>query len=68
MFWKFLQKDLITKWSNIGSVLYNLFDMTELLLLLVIASLGIYTIANEIYLFSLNQYGLSFSLITLGIR
>jgi len=68
MYWKFLQKDVLSKWSNISWVVYNLFDIAELILVLVIASLGIYTLANEIYVFSLNQYGLSFSLISIGTR
>ena len=38
------------------------------MLLVVITLLAVYTLANELYMFSLNQFGLSFSLISMGIR
>lgn len=37
-------------------------------MLIVVVLLGIYTLANELYLFSMNQFGLAFSLISMGIR
>jgi len=65
---KFLQKDFLLKLSDLGSLLYGLYDVTEFILLIVVTLLGIYTLANELYLFSTNQFGLAFSLISMGIR
>ncbi|MFA7298525.1 MAG: hypothetical protein WC010_02660 [Candidatus Absconditabacterales bacterium] len=68
IFRKFLQKDFLLKMSDIGGLLYSLYDIAEFILLVVITLLGIYTLANELYLFSTNQFGLAFSLISMGIR
>jgi hypothetical protein len=68
IFWKFLQKDFLLKISDLWSLLYSLYDVTEFVLIVVITLLWIYTLANEIYLFSTNQFGLAFSLISVGIR
>ena len=65
---KFLQKDTLFKLSNIWWLLYSLYDLAELVVLIVVVLLGIYTLANELYLFSMNQFGLAFSLISMGIR
>lgn len=68
IFWKFLQKDLLAAFSNAGKLLYNLYDIAEFMLVIIVSLLGIYTIANESYLFSQNAYGLAYSLITMGLR
>jgi len=48
-------------------LLYSFYDIAEFVVLIVVTLLGIYTIANELYLFSTNQYGLAFSLMSMGI-
>ncbi|MEI6774790.1 MAG: hypothetical protein WCL18_08720 [bacterium] len=48
--------------------MYNFYDIAELLLLVIATLLGIYTLANEVFLFSASQYGFAFSMITIGIR
>lgn len=68
IFWKFLQKDFFFKIADIWWFLYSLYDITEFVLLIIITLLGIYTLANELYLFSMNQFGLLFSLVSMGIR
>jgi len=68
MYRKFLQKDFLLKLSDLGSLLYGLYDVTEFILLIVVTLLWIYTLANELYLFSTNQFGLAFSLMSMGIR
>lgn len=68
IFRKFLQKDFLLKISDLWSILYSLYDVTEFVLLIVVTLLWIYTLANELYLFSTNQFGLAFSLISMGIR
>jgi len=65
---KFLQKDLRLKLSNIWWWLYGLYDIVELVLIIIIALLGVYTIANQLYLFSINSFWLAFSLLNIGIR
>ena len=68
IFRKFLQKDFLLKIADLPSILYSLYDITEFVLLIVVTLLWIYTLANELYLFSTNQFGLAFSLISMGIR
>lgn len=68
IFWKFLQKDLLLKFSDLPGVLSSLYDIAELIMLVVISMLGVYTLANEIYLFSINQFGLSYMLMSVGLR
>jgi len=68
IYWKFLQKDLLLKFADLPAVLSSLYDITELILLVVVSLLGVYTLANEIYLFSVNQFGLSYMLMSVGLR
>ena len=68
IFWKFLQKDMRYKLTNFGWILYSFYDVTEFILLIVVTLLGVYTLANERYLFSTSRFGLAFSLISIGIR
>ncbi|HMS91550.1 MAG TPA: hypothetical protein PKC87_04980 [Candidatus Absconditabacterales bacterium] len=68
IFWKFFQKDFLYKARNIGSLLYKTYDIIEFVLVIIASLLGIYTLANELVLFSPNQYGFSFSMITIGTR
>ncbi len=68
IFRKFLQKDFLLKIADLPSIVYSLYDVTEFVLLIVVTLLWIYTLANELYLFSTNQFGLAFSLISMGIR
>jgi len=68
IFWNFLQKDFLYKIANLWSLLYNFYDIAELLLVVIATLLGIYTLANEVLLFSTSQYGFAFSMITIGIR
>ena len=68
IFWKFLQKDMLYKLANLGWVLYSFYDIVEFTFLIVVTLLGVYTIANEIYLYSTSRFGLAFSLISMGIR
>jgi len=68
MFWKFLQKDLLYKLADPAGLLYSIYDIAEFILLIIVSLLGIYTIANEVYLFSTSQLGLAFSMISIGIR
>jgi hypothetical protein len=68
IFRKFLQKDIFLKLADISWLLYSLYDITEFVLLIIISLLGIYTLANELYLFATNQFGLAFSLVSMGIR
>lgn len=67
IFWKFFQKDFVSKISDIGGWLFNLFDIAEFILIIITSILGVYVLANEIYLFSVHQYGLVFSLISIGV-
>ncbi len=68
IFRKFLQKDIFLKLADVSWLLYGLYDITEFILLIIISLLGIYTLANELYLFATNQFGLAFSLVSMGIR
>lgn len=68
IFRKFLQKDFLLKVSNLWWLLYSLYDITEFIVVIVISLLWIYTLANDIYLFSTNQFSFAFSLISIGIR
>jgi len=68
IFRKFLQKDIFLKLADVSWLLYGLYDITEFVLLIIISLLGIYTLANELYLFATNQFGLAFSLVSMGIR
>ncbi len=68
IFWKFLQKDFISKCSDIWWLLYTVYDIVEFLLIWIIIMLAIYIYINELYMFSPNHYGLVFSLITIGVR
>ncbi len=65
---KFLQKDILMKFSDVSGILRSLYDITELVMLVVVSLLGVYTLANEIYLFSVNQFGLSYMLMSVGLR
>jgi len=65
---KFLQKDILLKLSDISGLLRSLYDIAELVILVVVCLLGVYTLANEIYLFSVNQFGLSYMLMSIGLR
>ncbi len=68
IFWKFFQKDFLHKASNLSWLLYNLYDILEFILLIVVALLGVYTLANDLWLFSPSQYGFAFSMISVGAR
>lgn len=68
MLLKFIKKDLLYKFSDILSLLYSLYDITEFVFLIILVLLGAYTVANDRYLFFGSQLGLNFSLITIGIR
>lgn len=37
-------------------------------MLVVVSLLGVYTLANEIYLFAANQFGLAYTLMSVGLR
>ena len=65
---KFLQKDLLLKLADVPGVLSGLYDIAELIMLVVVSLLGVYTLANEIYLFSVNQFGLAYMLMSVGLR
>lgn len=65
---KFLQKDLLLKLSNMSGLLRSVYDIAELILLVVISLLGVYTLVNEIYLFSFNKFGLAYMLMSVGLR
>lgn len=67
IFRKFLQKDLLHKLSNLSSIFSSLYDIGEFVFVIAVSLLGIYTVANEVYLFSDKQFGLAFSLISVGI-
>lgn len=68
IFRKFLQKDLLLKVSDITNLLYYAFDLTELVMLIILVLLGVYATTNDVFLFSTNGYGLAFSLMSVGIR
>ncbi len=68
IFRKFLQKDLLLRFSDPTSLLYNLLDLAEYVALIVLALLGVYTTINTVYLFSTNEYGYAYSLMSVGIR
>ncbi len=65
---KFLQKDLLLKLADVPGLLHGAYDIVELIMLVVVCLLGVYTLANEIYLFSVNQFGLSYVLMSVGLR
>ncbi len=67
IFRKFLQKDLILKFADLPGLLRSLYDIVELILLITLSLLGVYTLANEIYLFSVNQFGLAYMLMSVGL-
>lgn len=68
IFWKFFQKDFLSKMSNVWWLAYLAYDLVELVFVMILLVLGIYTIANSLYLFASNQYGFAHSLISIGIR
>lgn len=68
IFWKFFQKDFLSKATDIGTLLYKIYDIIEFVLVIAIILLGIYTLANDLRIFSPNQYGLAFSMISFGAR
>ncbi len=68
IFWKFLQKDLLLKVSNIPNVLYNIFDLTEFVLVIIVVLLGISATMNDVFMFSTNEYGFASSLMNIGVR
>lgn len=68
LFWKFLQKDIFNKWGNISNILFPLYDIVEFILLIVISLFAVYTLFNQIYMFSINQFGLAYSLMVVGLR
>lgn len=68
IFWKFIQKDILYKLADPGTLLYNFYDIIEFIVLIIVVLLGVYTVANEIYLFSMSQFGLAFLLISIGMR
>lgn len=65
---KFLQKDILFKCMDFTGVLRSSYDIIELIMLVVVSLLGVYTLANEIYIFSVNQFGLSYMLMSVGLR
>lgn len=67
IFWKFFQKDFMHKAADIGWLFYSLFDIIEFIFVAAVALLGVYTLANDAFLFSTNQYGFAFSMINIGI-
>lgn len=68
MFRKFLQKDIVAKLTNIPTLLNLTYDVIELVLLVVICLFGVYALADEVYLFSSNQFGLEYMLMSIGLR
>jgi hypothetical protein len=68
IFWKFLQKDVLKKFTNIPKMLSSAYDVVELVLLIVVSLLAVYTLFNQIYMFSTNQFGLAYSLMVVGLR
>lgn len=68
MFWKFLQKDFLYKLTDLWALLYNLYDILEFILLIIATLLGVYTLGNELFVFSSSQLWLAFSLTSIGIR
>lgn len=56
IFRKFLQKDFLSKITNLPEIFSSFYDIIELIVLVALCLLGVYTLANEIYLFSLNQF------------
>ncbi len=65
---KFLGKDILYKIADPTAFLSTLYDMTEFVFIIILTLLGIYTVANDLYLFSAAQLGLAYSMITLGLR
>ena len=59
---------MLLKFADVPGLLYSLYDIAELIMLVVVSLLGIYTLANEIYLFSVNQFGLAYMLMSVGLR
>ncbi|MEI6673258.1 MAG: hypothetical protein WCL02_08335 [bacterium] len=55
MFWKFLQKDFLYTFNDSTVLLYNLYDIVEFVVLIIATLLGVYTLANELFLFSTSQ-------------
>lgn len=68
LFWKFLQKDIFAKFSNIPKILSSAYDIVEFILLIVVSLLAVYVLFNQIYMFSDNQFGLAYSLMVVGLR
>jgi len=65
---KFLQKDILLKIGNIGSIVFGWYDIAEFVLVVVLMLLGVYTVSNELYMFSLYQYELAYMLVYVGMR
>lgn len=68
IFWKFLQKDMFKQFANVTKMLSSLYDIAEFVLLVVVSLLAVYTLFNQIYMFSVNQFGLAYSLMVVGLR
>ncbi len=65
---KLLQKEFIHKVKDPASILYNLVDITEFTLLILVTLLGVTTMINQIFLITSAGLGLAYALITIGIR
>ena len=65
---KFIQQDIKIRFQNIGNRVYSVFDLAELVIIIVTIALGVYTVANDVYMLFANQVGLAYMAISMGLR
>lgn len=65
---KLIQREFWHKLENTSGLFYVLYDITELIALILVTLLGITTIINQIYIVTTAEPGLAYALVTIGIR
>lgn len=65
---KLIQREFWHKLENTSGLFYVLYDITELIALILVTLIGITTIINQIYIVTTAEPGLAYALVTIGIR
>ncbi|MFA5748199.1 MAG: hypothetical protein WC872_03765, partial [Candidatus Absconditabacterales bacterium] len=66
MFWNFFQSDFLNKIKNLKEIFFNLYDIFEFGIIIIIFQISIYIFLNYILNFSQNIYYIYLTLINLG--
>ncbi len=64
---KCLQKDLLSMLLNIQNLIYNFYDLIEIIFLIMGGWLGIYVVMNQLFMFANNSDALAYSLMKIGV-